>query len=82
MTVVVQEGGHLRVDPDDDAAAVAAVTTVGAAERRTSPAGSRRPVATGTGRDMDGHPVDECGRHTALLLIFSSYNARGAGHRW
>ncbi len=61
----VEQGVHLRVDNEDDAAAAAAVTAVGTAERLEFLAVNRgAAVAAGTRSCVYDHPIDES-RHRA-----------------
>ena len=69
VVVVVQQRRRLRVDAHDDRPTATAVAAVRAAERFELLALDRcHTVATGTGRDLEKHPVDEVRRHDRLLL--------------
>jgi hypothetical protein len=71
--VVVQQGGGLGVDAQDDVAAVAAVAAVGTAERLELLAvDGDTPVAAGTAGYVQYYPVYKAGHVDLLSAVPSS----------
>ena len=64
IAVVVQQGGGLRVDGDDDIAAIAPIAAVGPAEGLELLAANRGDTMAAFARgDVQQHAVDEGGHH-------------------